>query len=445
MPSILLADEVPVAGKVGKMGLQDGRIDAMSQWRLALAALLMAGCTKATDGKQPLCEEEACSGQGRCVVEDGRPRCECDPAYAIVGLTCVANCLEVSCSDRGGCIVVENEPWCVCDQGYWPSGLECRPDPPRSCAGQECSGHGVCVETENELAFCVCELEWVPFGLACVPASCQGVDCSSHGACVEADGLPWCRCDPGYEPAGLGCVPADCSQTDCSGHGACVEEGGPARCVCDHGYVAVGLECRAEACASEGCSGHGACVDEGGSLRCICDPGYVADDLRCRPGCAELDCSGHGACVQSGGEVRCVCDPGYELARGSCLALVGGGDSTAPEGGPDVGTDGGARDAETVDAWQPSCSSFKERFGYTGSDQSFVVPEGCHQIRIKAWGGGGGNTSHWSTHKGGGRRLCHRSTYGNSRRNLDGHGWPGRTPGQQFIGIWRWRCRGKRF
>jgi hypothetical protein len=91
-------------------------------------------------------------------------------------------------------------------------------------------------------AHCICEFEWEPFGLTCVPANCQGVECSGHGACVDEEGAPWCRCDPGFETVGLGCVPADCS-----GHGACVQSGGALRCVCDPGYQAAGERCVAVA------------------------------------------------------------------------------------------------------------------------------------------------------------------------------------------------------
>ncbi len=36
--------------------------------------------------------------------------------------------------------------------------------------------------------------------------SCAGVDCSGHGVCAVAAGQPLCVCDPGYEPSGLACA-----------------------------------------------------------------------------------------------------------------------------------------------------------------------------------------------------------------------------------------------
>ena len=142
-----------------------------SRWYVLSAVLLVSSCPKPPGPKQELCPADSCSGHGECVVEDDRPRCDCDEHYVSVGLQCAVNCLAIDCSGRGGCVVNGNEPECICDQGYWPlspdEGLGCKAEAPGSCAGQGCSGQGVCVE-EGGPPYCICNQGWYSFGLSCV-------------------------------------------------------------------------------------------------------------------------------------------------------------------------------------------------------------------------------------------------------------------------------------
>ncbi|MBO6559446.1 MAG: hypothetical protein JJ959_02870 [Nisaea sp.] len=41
-----------------------------------------------------------------------------------------------------------------------------------------------------------------------------------------------------------------------------------------------------------------------------------------------------------------------------------------------------------------TCDTTKQVFSYTGTEQSFTIPEGCTKITIKAWGGAGGGSSY---------------------------------------------------
>ena len=40
--------------------------------------------------------------------------------------------------------------------------------------------------------------------------------------------------------------------------------------------------------------------------------------------------------------------------------------------------------------WQTTCTGGTTSFAYTGTAQTYIVPQGCRVLTVKLWGGGGG-------------------------------------------------------
>jgi hypothetical protein len=62
---------------------------------------------------------------------------------------------------------------------------------------------------DNGEARCDCDSGYLAEALTCVPLvvdQCEGEDCSGHGTCVESQGEPSCNCDQGYLTVGLSCI-----------------------------------------------------------------------------------------------------------------------------------------------------------------------------------------------------------------------------------------------
>ena len=75
-----------------------------------------------------------------------------------------------------------------------------------ACEGIDCSDHGICGETIDGLAICICDDGYHAEELECIQNNrddpCQGVTCSEHGTCVVVGGEPICNCDSGYHNRG---------------------------------------------------------------------------------------------------------------------------------------------------------------------------------------------------------------------------------------------------
>ncbi len=163
------------------------------------------------------------------------------------------------------------------------------------CLGVTCSGHGTCMVDQNNAPYCVCEENYSPFGLECLPTAnpCAPVTCSGHGTCSLVEGQPVCTCDEGYVPLGLQCVVEEdpCEGITCSGHGTCVLGRNGISCVCDTNYVPFGLECVPAANPCEGitCSGRGTCVVEDGVPVCNCPADFYAAGPYCVNQCTDAE------------------------------------------------------------------------------------------------------------------------------------------------------------
>lgn len=91
------------------------------RWAAIAAALFGVGCSAATPIEP--CADVRCSGHGRCVVEDGRAVCDCDPGYVSAGTECVGGGDGDGDSDAGDpCEGVICPPGELCQRG------ECVPE-----------------------------------------------------------------------------------------------------------------------------------------------------------------------------------------------------------------------------------------------------------------------------------------------------------------------------
>lgn len=228
---------------------------------------------------------------------------------------------------------------CKCENGF--SGVSC------SCPSQdgvECSGHGICHDSE-----CYCHHLWG--GEACdVPVCSPSPDCSGHGLCREGTcdctagwkgedcgvktptkcvhgkvdgGL--CRCDTGYLGETCEAEAKMCGESMCNHakkQGTCVAVPGKAPlavCACAENFVGPECEFVAGKCI-DGCSGHGVCrsksTDSNIGGECICDENFYGSScniLGCSPEDKNACSSGNGECVVSDSEApyACKCSPGF--------------------------------------------------------------------------------------------------------------------------------------
>ena len=99
-----------------------------------------------------------------------------------------------------------------------------------ACAGQDCSGHGLCA-LAGESAVCACDEGFHAVGLSCEQNSltdpCAGVDCGPGGVCAATGGSPVCACGLGYHNLGTTtCVPDDPGPGGTGGSGGAGGTGG---------------------------------------------------------------------------------------------------------------------------------------------------------------------------------------------------------------------------
>ncbi len=197
-------------------------------------------------------------GNGTCIDAFGEAACRCEGNFAdescdscalgyalpdceacAIGYKknddgiCVENpCGGVTCSDRGECVVYPTgDTECICRAGS--TGANCQ-----SCdtgyVGDSCTD---------------CDAGYSKDGDKCVPTVCVGNDCDGHGTCVDSEGAALCECDEGYQgractacAAGFvddgngTCIPDVCEDIDC-GPGKCVERRGNASCDCPDGFI----------------------------------------------------------------------------------------------------------------------------------------------------------------------------------------------------------------
>jgi hypothetical protein len=128
---------------------------------------------------------------------------------------------------------------------------------------------------------------------------CAGETCSGHGVCLVVDGVPYCACEVGYVPFGLACVHIDeCGDAivnpgeDCDGNTRPCGDCGTQTCrpdclwdVCED----AGLSC--EYCAADRC--YNELIES--TPGCACTPG-ICGSCTLAGGSYEVSCGDGGLC-----------------------------------------------------------------------------------------------------------------------------------------------------
>lgn len=111
-----------------------------------------------------------CTGNGECLVIDGKPVCQCVSGW--MGADCADDCNLQHGTPIDNTI-------CSCDSCYTGAGCN-----------QECNNHGTCVDKK-----CSCDTSW--WGTRCEDQGCPGdtQPCSGHGVCLSSQQK--CYCAPG--------------------------------------------------------------------------------------------------------------------------------------------------------------------------------------------------------------------------------------------------------
>ncbi|MBQ8038139.1 MAG: hypothetical protein IJ268_14210, partial [Proteobacteria bacterium] len=276
------------------------------------------------------CDDVTCDDKGSCIVTSSDTAyCLCDAGYTQSEPThCVENpnsiCSSIDCTSNGACIEDGGKAYCLCAYGYEQDikdgKLTCvaKDVPPvtvDACADETCNGHGTCLTTNGNIAFCLCNTGYhleADSKTKCVEDEvvvpnnpCADQNCDGHGKCLplsEEEG--YCLCDDGYANDGaLKCVEKSGSDAnkicteknvDCGGHGSCLETvAGTAYCVCENGYHAKVTEdddkvytcvsnVEVDPCKGQKCNNHGTCKVKDGVAICDCYQGYENEsDLVC--------------------------------------------------------------------------------------------------------------------------------------------------------------------
>ena len=309
---------------------------------IPLVALLFVACGDGGDQLDDLCSGINC-GNGYCAVSSQGPICICDEGSTKQNGVCMeapaANpCEGVTCSGHGSCIVTaSNEAFCACDQGYRREGTSCVLTT-ATCSGVNCGQNGFCVITSANQPLCVCNQGYHWDGEQCIADPCSGVDCGENASCIATnDNKALCVCNQGHQWEGDKCVPSTniCAEVDCGEHGRCALGAEGPICVCDHGYTLQDDVCKETSpnnpCKSVYCAGNGVCaVGHDDTPVCLCRPGYYSDGDKCvlyggevQPDsvCFGVTCGGYGSCVvTTNNSPLCICDEGYRREGLNCVA-----------------------------------------------------------------------------------------------------------------------------
>lgn len=133
------------------------------------------GDTGGDTGEEGPCNGVNCGGYGKCVAEDGEPKCDCYDGYIEDGLNCVPD----------PCSGVECEEWEVCSEG------NCQLDEGRCVGTSDCGGGEACDILEH-----TCQTDF-----------CATVNCGNGGVCTVENGSAVCNCPHGFYESNSACVP----------------------------------------------------------------------------------------------------------------------------------------------------------------------------------------------------------------------------------------------
>lgn len=279
-------------------------------------------CVASASSADDVCREissgggvcNACNGHGTCTPIG---QCECEDGWfnTIGGEQCALSCADVgiNCNSESGiCQSVGGQLQCVCEPGYY--GTHCD----QTCGSVNdfpCSGHGTCSLTPLGAPVCTCDTHYR--GSMC-QYECPGdknfpTSCSGHGECVEHDNDAVCVCDASTSWMGFDC---SCNaKFTCSGHGSCQPD---ATCECNDWSSPTHQHWSGGACQK--CQDHW--YGRECHLRCDPDGKYTPDVMNSTTDGLDIGCNGFGTCelfTSSVGErVKCSCrgtDPSWFCAK----------------------------------------------------------------------------------------------------------------------------------
>jgi hypothetical protein len=277
-------------------------------------------------------------------------------------------CTDDSCDAKAGCQFVANSGPC-------DDGSECT-------TGDHCQG-GMCVITafvgcddDNPCTDDICDVE-----LGCVHHN-NVLPCDDGTVCTVGDACDSGTCVPGVA---MVCNDANgCTDDQCDPVAGCLFTNNAA--ACNDGNLCTPFDL----CTEGQCVGSGAvdCDDENLCTDDSCDPAlgcvHGANDLGCDDGdaCTTGDMCDEKACV---GGPMLDCDDANPCTVDDCDAQSGC--SHLPLA--DNTSCGGEQICLAGECVSP-CVPGSQTFNYTGGEQTFVVPNGCTQVTVDAYGAKGG-------------------------------------------------------
>jgi len=237
--------------------------------------------------RQPSICPDACSAHGLCTASG---TCDCD--FGFRGPSC-SIVMDLCPCRHGICTQVDDGAECLCKKGWKGNRCDELDVQTTVCSSMSstsrnstalCSGHGICAETNEANAVCVCDEGSGGIGCGKFLRSVCNHTCSGHGRCD--DPVKTCLCIDGFR--GSSCAEAPCPVSMaglvCDGHGVCdasahtLTHAITHKCTCDVGYN--GSDCSivqqmATNCPN-GCSDHGVCKPD--TVKCDCFEDYTGDD-----------------------------------------------------------------------------------------------------------------------------------------------------------------------
>ena len=275
-------------------------------------------CRKVT---RPSCDNINCH-KGRCELEDGAPKCICNPYFT--GEFCETYACSGHCANGGHCNPSLDKKGmevihCDCPTGFNGARCELKVDP----CGQKCMNNATC-EVSGGVARCRCT---PPFtGQTC--QECPGLQCGpGHCTTDPATGQPRyassyfpsitlssssfrCVCPPGVSSPAC-TAPRTCAAFTCHHNGTCHLLHGQPECVCPDLWYK-GRQCEMDKCLTVFCKHGGRGHREGGTCKCQCPSQYYGP--KCESRLADLvtceglgECRNGGSCVQLGARRLCAC------------------------------------------------------------------------------------------------------------------------------------------
>lgn len=194
-----------------------------------------------------------------CVIEGGRPRCQCNPLYN--GTYCEHYICSGYCHNRGACYIVNNERKCTCPP-LW-TGERCELS--TGACQKHCHNGGSCSIANDGTISCECPREYT--GEQC--QHCANLSCENGGVCRKtATDKSQCECPDGF--SGRSCEVDTCIN-QCENGGECSIVRGSPKCSCPEGVT--GERCENRGC-TELCRNGGDCVT-GPSPYCKCRQGWT--------------------------------------------------------------------------------------------------------------------------------------------------------------------------